>query len=354
MSFTTILGKKDFLEYLRGKRATFVLALSNTKTYEIPGITQAGIPNKIYLTPTLDSEFLCSGEIRSLDDIAKTPKGVPTPALMTRAVHLLHPFSNIELFNLGLEVDPKVEYFQQHFFDMKPSESINKGANIDAMAIFQQGLAFGQSYETKDDYIILAECVPAGTTTSQAVAKALGYNVDGLFASSFKDAPTDIKSKTIEEALSHITDDMDIFAKLGCVADNMLIFNAGFLLGLASKQTKVLLAGGTQISAVLLIVNSMMKVMQGEYDSSTIGICTTKWVNDDQQSDFKAILEQLDFKVNAYASDFDFSTSSHPALKLYDEGEAKEGVGAGAALVYAMLNGIKKEDIINTVEEFLG
>ena len=98
-----ITGSVDFIESLRGKKATFMLALSNTKTAEIDGITQAGIPGQIYLTPTLDSEFITTGEVRSLDNIAETPKGVPTPALITRAVHLLNPFSNIELINLGLE-----------------------------------------------------------------------------------------------------------------------------------------------------------------------------------------------------------------------------------------------------------
>ncbi|MBD3810357.1 MAG: nicotinate-nucleotide--dimethylbenzimidazole phosphoribosyltransferase, partial [Sulfuricurvum sp.] len=37
----------------------------------------------------------------------------------------------------------------------------------------------------------------------------------------------------------------------------------------------------------------------------------------------------------------------------YDQGEAKEGVGAGGALVYALLNGITKEQITRKVESFL-
>lgn len=354
MSFKTILGTPDFLEYLRGKKATYLLALSNAKTYEIEGITQAGIPKKLHLTPTLDSEFVCTGEVRSLDNIAETPKGVPTPALITRAVHLLHPFSTIELLNLGLEVAPKLEYFKQHEFDLKPSENIVEGANINALEVFQKALEFGKDYETEDDYIILAESVPSGTTTAQAVAQTLGYEVDGLFSSSFKDSPNDIKKQTIEKALKNVDDNMDIFAQLGWVADNMLIFNAGFLLGLASKQTKVILAGGTQMAAVLLVVNSIVTMMEGVFESKNIALCTTQWVLEDDNSDIKTLLGLLNFKVNAYACDFDFSTTSHPALKLYDEGEAKEGVGAGASLCYALINGIKKDDIINQIETFLG
>ena len=108
------------------------------------------------------------------------------------------------------------------------------------------------------------------------------------------------------------------------------------------------------MAGVLLIVNSILRYMGGEMDSSNLALCTTKWVAEDKNSDIKALLEMLDFPINAYFADFDFSSSTHPALKLYDEGEAKEGVGAGGALVYGLINGVKKEEIISQVEAFLG
>ncbi|MGE4381963.1 MAG: nicotinate mononucleotide-dependent phosphoribosyltransferase CobT [Arcobacter sp.] len=354
MNFETILGKVDFLEFLRGKKATFLLSCSVTKTCEIPNISQAGIPGKLYLTPTLDAEFLCTKEVRSLPNIAQTPKGVPTPALITRAIHELNPYSNIEILNLGLEVIPQINYFKIHNFDIKPSESITAGAKIEAMEIFQKGLEFGQNYQTKDEYVILAETIPAGTTTANATAKALGYECDGYFSSSFKNNPSDIKNETIKKALDNIDKNDDIFEKLSKVSDNMIIFNAGFILGSRVNELKVILAGGTQMASVLLVVNSILKSMDGEIDSSNLALCTTKWISKDENSNIKAILEQLDFPINTYASEFDFSLSNHPALKLYDEGEAKEGVGCGAALCYATINGLTKEQITNKIESFLG
>lgn len=354
MNFETILGKVDFLEFLRGKKATFLLSCSVTKTCEIPNISQAGIPGKLYLTPTLDAEFLCTKEVRSLPNIAQTPKGVPTPALITRAIHELNPYSNIEILNLGLEVIPQINYFKIHNFDIKPSESITSGTKIEAMEIFQKGLEFGQNYQTKDEYVILAETIPAGTTTANATAKALGYECDGYFSSSFKNNPSDIKNETIKKALDNIDKNDDIFEKLSKVSDNMIIFNAGFILGSRVNELKVILAGGTQMASVLLVVNSILKSMDGEIDSSNLALCTTKWISKDENSNIKAILEQLDFPINTYASEFDFSLSNHPALKLYDEGEAKEGVGCGAALCYATINGLTKEQITNKIESFLG
>ncbi len=349
----TVIGNIDFIESLRGKRASFMLALSNTDTINIKGITQAGIPGLIHLTPTLDSEFVCIGEVRSLDGVAETPKGVPTPALITRAVHLLRPFSSIELLDLGLKVTPKVNYFTIHNFDINPSGSIDIGANIDAESIFQKGISFGQNYKCKDDYIILGESVPSGTTTASATAQALGYQTEELFSSSFKNVPNSIRAKTIQNALSNISDKDDLFDILGLVADNMLIFNAGFILGL-NGRTKLILAGGTQMAGVLLIVNSILRYMGGEMNSSNLALCTTKWVAKDKNSNIKAILEMLDFDINGYFVDFDFLSTNHPALKLYDDGEAKEGVGAGGALAYALLNGVKKDEIISQVEAFLG
>jgi len=347
-----ITGNRDFIESLRGKKATFMLALSNTDTANIEGITQAGIPGKIFLTPTLDAEFLTTGEVRSLEDIATTPKGVPTPALITRAVHLEQPFSNIELLNLGVEKLPQIKYFKRHDFDIQPSQSIVNGAQIDANALFQKGVEFGQNYECKDQYIILAESVPSGTTTAKATALALGYESKDAFSSSFKNVPNDIRETTIEEALKNIPPHSDIFTILGNVSDNMIIFNAGFILGLNNK-IPLILAGGTQMACVLLVVNKILEVMQGEIETSNLALATTSWIANDEKSDIKKLLEMCRFPINSYFADFDFSLSSHPALKLYDEGEAKEGVGAGGALVYAMINGLSKKQITTQVEELL-
>ncbi|MFA7084947.1 MAG: TIGR00303 family protein [Arcobacteraceae bacterium] len=353
MSYSIILGKQDFLESLRGKTASFLLAGSVTKTCEIPNLSQAGIPGKLHLTPVLDAEFVMVKQVRSLENIATTPKGVPTPALITRAVHELKGFKEIELLNLGLETLPKIEHFTVHEFGLTPSEDITKGANIEALSLFEKGLAFAQEYVPKSDYTILAESVPAGTTTAAATAKVLGYKSENYFSSSYKNSPNELKKEVIEKSLSNTNESMDIFEKLGFVSDNMIIFSAGFILGLQATPHKLILAGGTQMASVLLVVNSVLKTMGGELDSSKISLCTTKWIAEDKNSNIKAILEQLDFKINLYASDFDFSLSSHLALKLYDEGEAKEGVGCGAALCYASINGITKEQITQKTESFL-
>jgi len=328
-------------------KADFLLAASVTRTCEIEGITQAGIPGKIPLTPTLDAEFIVNEKVFSMPELAETPTGVPTPALITRAVHNLTPFSNIEVLNLGLDAIPQHTPIQN--FDINPSDSITDGAKIDAKAIFTKGMKAGREYELKGNYLILGESTPSGTTTATATALALGYDAKDDFSSSFLNSPDSIKEKTIAQALSLVEADMSNFEKLSLVSDNMLIFCAGFLLE-ASKRFHIVLAGGTQMAACLLVADALREDVLMRVKSDNITLATTSWVTNDENSDIKHILSLLSYTPHAVHTSFSFAKTEIPVLKKYDEGEAKEGVGAGAALAYAKTNNITNEKLLEAIE----
>ncbi len=328
-------------------KADFLLAASVTRTCEIAGITQAGIPGKIPYTPTLDAEFITTQKLFSMPEIAETPSGVPTPALITRAVHNLSAFSAIEILDLGLEIKPQLT--QLHNFDIKPSNSIAEAAGIDAETVFAKGMAFGRTYDLKGSYLILGESTPSGTTTATATALALGFDVADDFSSSFLNVPDDVRSKTINAALSLVDDSMSTFEKLSLVSDNMLVFCAGFLLE-ASRRFHVVLAGGTQMAACLLVADKLREDILMRLKSDNITIATTGWVANDTNSNIKHILEQLSYTPNAIYTEFSFANAEIPVLKKYDEGEAKEGVGAGAALAYANTNSLTNKDVLQAVE----
>jgi len=328
-------------------KADFLLAASVTKTCEIEGITQAGIPGKIAYTPTLDAEFITTQKLFSMPEIAETPSGVPTPALITRGVENLHAFSSIEILDLGLSVQPEQTHL--HSFGIKPSASIARGANIDAKAIFMQGMAFGREYELKGNYLILGESTPSGTTTATATALALGYDVREDFSSSFLHVPNSIKEATINKALALTNDSMSRFEKLSIVSDNMLLFCAGFLLE-ASRRFHVVLAGGTQMAACLLVADALREDVLMRLKPENVTLATTQWVARDKHSDIKHILEQLSYTPHAIYTTFSFANAEIPVLKKYDEGEAKEGVGAGASLAYAATNGISNQSLLEAIE----
>ena len=328
-------------------KADFLLAASVTKTCEIPGITQAGIPGMIDLTPTLDAEYITNEKVFSLGELAETPTGVPTPALITRAVHNLAPFSTIEILDLGLVTKPKNCLL--HNFDIQPSQSIDKGARIDAKEVFTKGMAFGKSYELKGNYLILGESTPSGTTTAAASVLALGYGCENDFSSSFLNVPNDIKKVTITTALSHINAAMSNFEKLSLVSDNMLLFCAGFLLE-ASKRFQIVLAGGTQMAACLLIADKLKEDVLMRIKNENVTLATTKWVAQDTNADIAHILQQLSYTPHALYTDFSFEKTQIPILKKYDEGEAKEGVGAGASLAYAFKNSLSNQTLLDQIE----
>ena len=337
----------DEIDSLPEGKADFLLAASVTKTCNIEGITQAGIPGKIPLTPTLDAEFITTQKLFSMPELAETPSGVPTPALITRAVENLHPFSTIEVLDLGLEVKP--EQTNLHRFDIKPSNSIATGAGINAKEIFAKGMKFGRTYELKGSYLILGESTPSGTTTATASALALGYECRDDFSSSFLNVPNDVKNETIDKALSLLNTDMDNFAKLSLVSDNMLLFCAGFLLE-ASRRFHVVLAGGTQMAACLLIADKLREDVLMRLKSDNITLATTAWVAKDKHSNIKHILEQLSYTPHAIYTAFSFANAEIPILKKYDEGEAKEGVGAGACLAYGEVNSLSNEQVLREIE----
>jgi len=328
-------------------KADFVLAASVTKTCEIEGITQAGIPGMIPLTPTLDAEFISTEKVFSLGELAETPTSVPTPALITRASHNLSPFASIEIFDLGLLTQP--QNCRVHAFDIQPSERIDKGANIDAAEVFEKGRKAGREYELKGNYLILGESTPAGTTTAAASALALGFNIADDFSSSFLHVPNDIKKETIDKALSLVNDKMSNFEKLGIVSDNMLIFCAGFLLE-ASRRFHIVLAGGTQMAACLLIADKLREDVLMRINHSNITLATTQWVAKDKNANIVHILENLSYRPHAIYTTFSFAETEIPILHKYDEGEAKEGVGAGAALAYAVSQENTNTELLKQIE----
>jgi len=348
-------GNSSFFTALEGKEASFLLGASVTHTLDIEGISQAGIPGKIHLTPTLDAEFITDCAMPSLDQLPTTPGGAPTPALAVRAVHELAPFSEMTTLNLGLEVVPQLTNGDCINFDITPSDRIDTTCDLPAEEIFLKGQEFGRTFKSSGDYTILAESTPAGTTTARATAEVLGYEAKGYFSSSFHNKPTSIKEETVTKALARTDSSMSLFEKLGKVSDNMLLFSAGFV-STATTKGKVVLGGGTQMSAALLILDSLARdnsPLLTDFVPENCALLTTQWVYSDEMSDIAGIFAQMQIAVSGFYSPFSFQSAELPPMKLYDQGEAKEGVGLGAALGYGILNGLAVETIVSQTERFL-
>lgn len=337
-----IQGDIAFLQALKGKSANFVLSGGYTKTAQIEGITAAGLPGFIAYTPALDMEVLELGYPKSMPDIAKAPDGPPSPVLIAMAAKKLAPFG-LTFVDTGLTIKPQCKVKTLGF---ECANSVLEGASVEGRALFDEGVKFADEIAKTADYFILAECVPAGTTTAYALTKALGYECDDSFASSSADTGVKtLKQKVVAKAISREPfDASDVFGVVSRFGDTMQPFTAGLAVTLA-KSKPVILGGGTQMAAVCALIKAL------GYGFDNIALATTKWIAEDATSDIAGLLASIDPSINAFYPDFDFADSEFANLRLYEEGFVKEGIGAGAVSVHAYLNGVDKKSLREGVEE---
>lgn len=285
-------------------KADFLLAASNAEASKGEEIVQ--------LLPTLNAELITNEKVFSIE-LSDTPEVLLTPAVVTRAVHNLNPFSSIEVLNLGLLSTP--QNCTCHNFDIPAS-----GVSIDAKAIFKKGMNAGESYELKGNYLILADSSSA-TTEYEEIVKAL-YSVD---------------------------EDTDKFEKLSLVGDNTIMFCAGFIMT-ASRRFHIVLSGGVQMATCLLVADALREDVLMRVKNDNITLATTAREVNNKNSNLKHILSQLSYKAHAIYTSFSFENTTIDMLKEYDEGEVKEGLCAGATLAYAHANKINNEQLLDSIE----
>ncbi|BDC18340.1 nicotinate mononucleotide-dependent phosphoribosyltransferase CobT [Acidianus sp. HS-5] len=332
-----VLG--SFAENLKtAKNYSFILVIATTDVSLIPGITVAGAsPELTHFTPAADSEFLLLGKCKVINTVPITPDGIPTPALVSRASLSFTKVSKL-VVNAGSKILPKIPYID---IGGKPGGDIRK-YSLDletAERILENSTILGEEFSNSFDLLVIGESIPAGTTTAMAVLQGLGYDAIDKVSSASPSNPKELKKKIVLDALRDLP--KDSLRKIAKLADPMLISVAGISLGFKGK---ILLAGGTQMTAAAGIIKEFNKEKLKD-----VAIGTTKWIVNDKCSDIVALAKQVG--INLIYADLDFSISKHPGIRVYEKGYVKEGVGAGGASILAMNNGAKNEDIVKKVDE---
>ncbi|MBN2110192.1 MAG: TIGR00303 family protein [Methanosarcinaceae archaeon] len=326
------------------ERPLFVCVLANTATAYIEGLSAAGKSAQLTdYTPAGDAEVLYKGTIIDIPILPMTPPyDTPTPALITRASLQLTGVPHI-LVNAGLRVLPAKEV---PLVDIggKPGEDIRGPEAVrDVRKVFDNAFRLGQELSEKHDFVMIGESIPAGTTTANAVLRSLGY--DGNVSSSSSLNPLPLKRNVVESAMrsSNITFGSlrdDPFKAIGCVGDPMMVAVAGLAAGLG--DTRVILAGGTQMEAIYAVIKHL------GYPTDNMMIVTTSYVVDDVSANFAEIAEQLG--ARCYGVDPCFGESESKGLRQYELGFVKEGVGAGGAMYLALMYGRSRADIRSEIE----
>ena len=317
---------EKFINSIKSGNFLFSFVISYTETCEIPGITFAGADrDSIKFTPPADAEYLYYGNCKTIDKIPMTPDGKPTPGLLTKVALESSSIPHI-VINAGSKIPPQLPYI---------NTSLNPGKNISvdyAMTETQvkqavnYGRIVGRTLASMTNCLIIGESIPGGTTTALAVLRAFGHKAK--VSSSIPNNPVILKNQIACMALERIDSDnpYSIIAKVG---DPMIPFVAG-MLSSASEINNVILAGGTQMTAVLAFASKV------GFNANQTAIGTTSYISDDTSANFKSLVSEI-ADIPAIAVNPHLENSKFSGLRAYSEGFAKEGVGAGGSMIASLL-----------------
>ncbi len=292
-----------------------------TATARIDGITAAGASAAFANhTPSADLEIVAHGEPVRAPVVPVSPSGCPTPAVVTRAARELLGFETVAVdAGLAKPTHAPTVAVGEPGGDIREPEPVP-----DAGGTFAAARRLGESLP--DERLVVGETIPGGTTTALAVLTALGERAS--VSSSLAENPLERKRRVVEEALT--TSDLapgdgagDPVETLRLVGDPVLAAVAGVVVGATATDTRVTLAGGTQMGAAAALVR------HAGVDAD-LSQATTSFVAEDESADVAALAADLD--VDLTVTDPGFDRLDHPAADAYEAGQAKEGVGMGGAL----------------------
>lgn len=353
-SRSTLAAAERFCGRVRRGRFLFVLVASYTATCEVPGISCAGAgPEAMRLTPSADAELVHYGYCPSLPGpsaVPATPDGKPTPALLTRAALASASIPHMTVC-AGCAAPPRLPYIEA---GLPPGGNIATGpamAEPDVLRAVDYGRIVGRTLAALADCIVIGESVPGGTTTALALMRGLGMG-SASTSSSMPENPVALKEQVVAEAMRRAGlpgRRADAFAAAAELGDPMLPTVAG-MLGAASESRPVLLAGGTQMAAVLALARA------SGYDPSNTAVGTTSYVAADRTATLaRSVHEASSGSVPVLAVDPGLASSQAGPLAAYSRGFAKEGAGAGGALIAAALRtGAGTGDLRGAIEREYG
>lgn len=369
---------QQWLRQFQAKPPLFACVLGFTETGLIPGISAAGAtPADRQFTALADAEFLYHGpQLQAKYPLPPLQAGA-SPVLITRAVVTAQQIP-VYLFDAGLAHSSPVPVIS---LGGTPARCLSQANALDLATVkhlFQQGLCWGEKLaaQNPDGYVILSECVVGGTTTALAILAGLGIDAIGKVNSSHPTCNHQQKWNIVQQGLKRFAAQQgkctEANASLGqaipklagspfelvaAVGDPMQIVVAGMAIA-ASRVCGVLLAGGTQMLAVYALAEAIVSEATVTEASVTgqlpwrpeqILVGTTRWVAEDLTGDTVGLAELIG--VPLLATQLSFANSRFAALRAYEQGYVKEGVGAGGIAIAAHLyQGWNQTQLLDKIE----
>lgn len=341
----------SFQERIRtATKPHFMLCLAGTGASDLEGISAAGAtPAARRLTPAIDAEALATGRCVSAPSLPVSPLGIVSPVVISRAMLQL---TGIEasIVDCGSFIPPAVPHIQLKGAASQCPSSGRAMQMSRVQELFQLGQKLGAELSERYDLIVIAECVPGGTTTALGTLTALGFPAEGRLSSSLPVTDHGLRQRLITDGLraaglsARQFQTQPLLAP-AAVGDPMQPFVAG-VASVAAVTSSVVLGGGSQMLAVDALLKAIAAA-NSEIERNVL-VATTKWVAFDAGAR-SADLAQLTDSV-FIASCPDFKKSRHYGLQAYEEGNVKEGVGAGAAMAVANLRGFSCDEILAAID----
>ena len=332
-----------------------LLLLAATETAAVEGISAAGsTPDSRRRTAAADAELLLRGPLGARPHaLPPLPAGV-SPALIS---HVVVEALGLEplVVDLGCSEAPAVPHLRLGgAASGGPAACLSGGAALAPQrveALLALGRHWGERLVTAGRPLLLAECVPGGTSTAQALLSGLGLAVEGLVSGSLRQPAHALKSELVRRGLAaaRLEAGAPPAAVVAALGDPMQPLAAGLTQAAAGAGLPVLLAGGSQMAAVLGLALALAPAEQRERLAAHTAVATTAWVAEEAGSDLERLLtrigERWDVAPLAFAAGLRFGPGCHPALRDYERGYVKEGVGAGGLAVLWQLRGGRPEDL---------
>ncbi|MEB3234537.1 MAG: nicotinate-nucleotide--dimethylbenzimidazole phosphoribosyltransferase [Cyanobacteriota bacterium] len=351
----------------RWRRLRPLLLLASTETAAVEGISAAGAtaPSR-RLTAAADAELLLLGPAaRRPHALPPLPAGV-SPALISHVVlQQLGLLPRLQLVDLGCAVAPAVPHLRLPGPESAgPARCLSSGAALPAarvQALLARGACWGRRWPA-DQPLLLAECVPGGTSTALAVRLGLGLAADGLVGGSLLVPAHSLKAQLASQGLAaaglgdrgSAADGQLAQAVLAAVGDPMQALAAGLCLALAERQVPVVLAGGSQMAAVLALALALAPQELRPALAEQCLIATTAWLAHEASSDLALLLRQLEqrwaVRCQLAVASLRFNGCQSQSLRDFERGYVKEGVGAGALAWVWELSGRSPQDLANACD----
>jgi len=315
-----------------------LLLLAATDTAAVPGISAAGATPEARLgTAAADAELLLqgpgAGRVHALPPL---PAGV-SPALISHVVlRKLELLERTRVVDLGCAIAPSVPHLRLPALESAgPARCLSTGRALDparVAALLQRGRSWGERWNPAEP-LLLAECVPGGTTTALAVLEGLGVEAAGLVSGSLRQPAHGLKAALVRRGLAGLGVEPSPRAVLAAVGDPMQALAAGLVAAAAARGTPVLLAGGSQMAAVLALALALAEPVRRQGLVSQVAVATTAWVAEEPGSDLALLLARIgalwQVQPRLEVAGLRFHGCSSAALRDYERGYVKEGVGAG-------------------------